>query len=154
MSVLSSSVFMKSTSNCRLSQMQLYPSERNKSFTQNECQLPRKVELVSPRPRSKLLPREFSPKYFSISYPMTAAAYETLIRDETLSWYNPMEYQTSEFKELQWAGLPYYTNTYRNTQIPKSSTTFSSHLLIWELLHIGSPHYSTHAQAHKSLYMH
>lgn len=125
----------------RLSPMQLYPSDINKPFTQNECQLPGKVELVYPRPRSKLLPREFSPKYFSISSSKAAAASETLIRDGTLSWRNPTEFQTSEFERttMRWSAILHkLIQEHPNTTT--TGTTFYSRLLIQELLCIGSPH--------------
>lgn len=54
--------------------MQLYPSELKKSFAQNECQLPGKVELIYPRPKSKLFSQWIlSPEYFSNSSPKAAA---------------------------------------------------------------------------------
>lgn len=139
--MLSSSRFMKSIQNCRLSQMQPYPSDINKSFTQNECQLLGKVELVYPRPRSKLLPREFSPKYFSISSSKAAAASETLIQVGTLSWCNPTEFQTSEFERTtnRWSAILHkLIQEHPNTTT--TSATFYSPLLIQELLCIGSPH--------------
>lgn len=94
--------------------MQLYSSKFSKSFTPNECQLPGKVELIYPRPTSKLLPSDFSLlNIFLITIPRLQ-----LKRDPYRGENSQLMFQTREFGRttMSWSAILYkFTQKHLNT---------------------------------------